>query len=99
MRDASAIVSRYRLIGLCGGLFFGGIVGIASAGPHFHDWSTVRSMLTIVGALALGGLIGYVAGEIAIASLASGPGSGFPGGADGSGGGEHGGGGDGGGDD
>lgn len=52
-------------------------------------------MLTVVGSLFLGGLIGYPAGEIAVASLASGPGSGLAGGSDGgaNGGGEGGGGG------
>lgn len=76
-RDANAIVNRYKLIGLFGGLFLGGIVGIMVAGPHFHDWPAAQSILTIVGALALGGLIGYVAGEIALGSQASGPGSGL----------------------
>ena len=65
-RDANAIVNRYKLIGLFGGLFLGGIVGIMVAGPHFHDWPAAQS-----------GLIGYVAGEIALGSQASGPGSGL----------------------
>jgi len=82
-RDVNAIVNRYKSIGLFGGFFLGGIVGIMVAGPRFHEWSAVRSMLTIFGSLALGSLIGYVAGEIAVASLASGPGSGLAGGSDG----------------
>src|SRR5258706_1893801 len=96
-RDVNAIVNRYKSIGLFGGLFLGAVVGIMVAGPHFHEWSAARSMLTIFGSLALGGLIGYVAGEIAVASLASGPGSGFAGGDGGGGGGSGVGGGDGGG--
>jgi uncharacterized membrane protein YeaQ/YmgE (transglycosylase-associated protein family) len=81
-RDVSAIIKRYRSNGLFGGLFFGVLVGIVVAGPHFHEWSAERSMLTIIGSLIVGGLVGYLAGEIAIASLSSGPGSGLAGGSD-----------------
>jgi hypothetical protein len=98
-RDPSAIVDRYRAIGLYGGLFFGGIVGIVVAGPHFQEWSSARSLLTIAGSLAVGGLVGYLAGEIAIASHVSGSGSGFRRGAGSSDGDDHGGGGDVGGSD
>jgi hypothetical protein len=75
-RDAIAIVERYRSIGLVGGLFVGGLAAAMIGGPHFSDWSMTRSLVTLLGSVALGGLIGYIAAEIAIASQASGPGLG-----------------------
>ena len=83
--DASAIVNRYKSIGLFGGLFLGGVIGIMVAGPRFDEWSAARSALTILGSFVLGGLLGYIAGEIAVTSFASGPGSGIAGSADGGG--------------
>ncbi|QJR09494.1 hypothetical protein DSM104443_00538 [Usitatibacter rugosus] len=75
-REASAIVERYRSIGLVGGLFVGGLAAAMIGGPHFSDWSMTRSLVTLLGSVGLGGLIGYIAAEIAIGSQASGPGIG-----------------------
>jgi hypothetical protein len=103
-RDVNAIITRYKSIGFFGGLFLGGVVGVVAAGPHFAEWSGFRSVVTILGGFGVGGLIGYIAGEIAIGSQASGAFSGIGGGGgDGSstgdsGGGDSGGGGGGGGD-
>ena len=100
-RDATAVIVRYKKIGLFGGLFLGAVVGIMVAGPKFGEWSSARSMLTILGSTGVGALIGYIAGEIATVSLASGTGPGIGGGTSSGGisGGGHGdGGGDGGGD-
>ena len=96
-RDVNAIIERYKSIGLFGGLFLGGVIGVIVAGPRFHEWSAARSTLTILGSLLLGAFLGYVAAEIAVGSLLSGPGSGIAGGSDGGGGDGHSGG-DGGGD-
>jgi len=46
------------------------------AGPNFREWSWMRSLVTIVGSLGVGALLGYIAGEIAVAGLAGGPGGG-----------------------
>jgi hypothetical protein len=102
-RDVKAIADRYKSIALFGGIFLGGVVGVMVVGPNFREWTGMRSLLTIVGSVGLGGLAGYLAGEIAVATLASGGGPGLGGGAgdggvDGGGGSGDGGGGDGGGD-
>lgn len=86
-RDVKAIVVRYKTIGLLGGVFLGAVVGIMVAGPNFREWTEIRSLSTILGSIAVGGLIGYIAGEIAVASQASGCGPGIAGGAGGGGGG------------
>lgn len=72
--------------------------GVIVAGPHYNEWPDVRPMLTVVGSLFLGGVVGYPGGEMAVASIASGPGPGSAEGSDGgAGGGGESGGGDGGG--
>jgi hypothetical protein len=72
-RDMKAIIARYREIGLIGGLAFGGVVGVMVAGPNFREWSWLRSVVTIAGSVGIGGLLGYIAGEIAVAGLGAGP--------------------------
>lgn len=72
-RDVSAIEARYRAIGLFGGLFIGAMVGVMVAGPNFREWSGLRSLATILGAFGVGGVLGYIAGEIAISNLTAGP--------------------------
>ena len=80
-RDVQAIVERYRAIGLYGGLFVGAVIGVLVAGPHFREWSSARSLLTIAGSAGLATFIGYFAAEIAVASLASGGAADISGGA------------------
>jgi hypothetical protein len=79
-RDVKAIIERYRAIGLYGGIFLGAVVGVMVVGPNLSEWSGSRSLLTIFGSIALGALVGYIAGEIAVASITSGSGPGLGGG-------------------
>ena len=76
---ATEVVRKYRSIGLIGGFGLGALAGVMVAGPHFSEWALGRTAMTIGGATFLGGLIGYIAAEIAIAREASGCGPGIGG--------------------
>ena len=96
-RRAAPVVERYRSIGLFGGLLVGGVAGVMVAGPFLHEWSFLKSAVTVLGCFSLGGLLGYGAAALVIGSEAS-PGIAFQsgdssGGSDGDGGGDGGGGG------
>jgi hypothetical protein len=83
--------------GLVYGLPLGALVGIMFAGPHFNEWSLLKSLGTIFGCGIGAGILGYIAIAIAYGSTAAGFGITSGAGDDGSSsGGDGGGGGDGG---
>lgn len=75
-RDVKAILDRYQTIGFFGGAFFGALIGVVIAGPTFHEWPWLRSVVTIVGTASLFAVAGYFGGALAVGGVIAGPGSG-----------------------
>jgi hypothetical protein len=65
-------IKRFRQYGFTGGFSLGAIVGFMVAGPHFHEWSFVRSASTILGSGVVLGFLGFLAIVIAYGSLVAG---------------------------
>ena len=86
-------IRKFNNYGAICGLALGLIGGVLVAGPKFHEWSGLSSLVTIVGSGVIGALTGHVAVAWAYTKEAAG-GTGFGGspgggesGSDGSGGG------------
>ena len=65
-------VAAFREYGSLYGFVLGAIAGVLIAGPHFHEWSFIASLLTIFGGGALIGLLFHVAIALAYSSQAVG---------------------------
>jgi len=66
-------IAKYARLGLIAGTALGVFSGLVISGPQLHSWSPAFVLSVVVGATALGAILGYFAVALVVGSLIKGP--------------------------